>query len=346
MKLSKPYIKIAFWLSLSISILVHFSRIIDQIIVFDSTQIAVNLFIANILVELFITFIIPFVLFNLNYFILQPFLHNSKHTIWFTALSFVVSFAFVLIFSHLLFGLKHQFFHEIDNHKKELQFVYKDIFVAMVVIISIHAIRIVHQNQQNKTEIQALRIENLQRQYDSLKNQLSPHFLFNALNALKTLVRESPPMAQQYISNLSAVLRYTLQANEWKLISLAEEMKFVDSYFYLVKLRYNQNIMLDIDIEPQLFSYQLPPLALQILIENAIKHNEISKRHPLNITICTSDKCTLKVMNIINEKFAPENGTGIGLTNLIAQYRLLNAGEIEITKGNNTFIVEIPLIKP
>jgi LytS/YehU family sensor histidine kinase len=223
-------------------------------------------------------------------------------------------------------------------------FVTKDFFLALVVIICIYVIRIVFQNQTNKLEIQSLKIENLQRQFDALKNQVSPHFLFNSLSSLKTLINESPEVAREYLDHLSSVLRYTLQANENRLVSLSDELQFVESYFFLIKLRFTKNIHLEQSISKELLGHKVPPLALQILLENAIKHNEISKRHPLEISIATTADLTLIVSNTINEKFAPESGTGVGLANLSNQYRILSNQNISIRKEDKKFIVEIPLL--
>jgi LytS/YehU family sensor histidine kinase len=234
----------------------------------------------------------------------------------------------------------------VETGKHEGAFMFKDFFVALVVIISVYVIKVIYQNQQNKLEIQTLKIENLQSQFDALKNQVSPHFLFNSLNSLKTLIRETPEVAQEYLNHLSSVLRYTLQANQNKLVSLNDELQYIESYFFLIKLRFSKNIALAIDINDKLREeYRIPPLAMQILIENAIKHNEISKRNPLEIAVYTTDD-TLVVKNNINKKYSPEPGTGLGLVNLSNQYRILSMKEIDIKNDENYFIVKIPLMKP
>ncbi|MGB8489418.1 MAG: histidine kinase, partial [Bacteroidales bacterium] len=210
----------------------------------------------------------------------------------------------------------------------------------------LYVIRLVYQNQQSRLEIQGLRIENLQSQFEALKNQVSPHFLFNSLNSLKTLIREEPATAQEYLNHLSLILRYTLNANEKKQVTLNDELEFITSYFYLLKLRYNQNLHFTKHIDEKYFKYKVPPLALQVLIENAIKHNEISRRKPLEIEVFTTEKKSIIVKNNVNEKFSAEPGTGIGLTNLNMQYRFLAGRDIEIRNKENCFIVELPLFEP
>jgi len=189
-------------------------------------------------------------------------------------------------------------------------------------------------------------MEALQSQFESLKNQLSPHFLFNSLTALKILIKDAPGTAQDYVNSLSKALRYTLQSNEKQLVTLKEEMVFMESYLFLIRMRFDTNLTVNTSINENLALHKLPPLTIQTLVENAIKHNEISKRKPLIINILTTEKESLIVVNEIQKKFTDEEGTGIGLTNLSKQFQLLIDKDITITRENNQFSVEVPLIKP
>lgn len=343
-QITQKYIVLSSWLSLAISILVHFSNLFDEFVSNTFTQQLGFRFAINAILEISITFTISFFLFWINFYILKP-LQTSLKVNWinFTS-SFVVSFGVVLLLSHYLFALKKIVIPRVDVSRNEIFFVTKDFFLALVVIICIYVIRLVFQNQQNRLEIQGLKIENLQRQFDALKNQVSPHFLFNSLSSLKTLINESPEVAQEYLIHLSSVLRYTLQANENKLVPLDDELHFVESYFFLIKLRFTKNISLEQTISRELLGYKLPPLALQILLENTIRHNEISKRNPLVISIITTAQRTLIVSNSMNKKITPEPGAGVGLANLSNQYRILGNRDISIRKEDQKFIVEIPLL--
>lgn len=342
--ITRKYIILSLWLSLAISILVHFSSLFDEFVsITFSQQIAVR-FVINALLELSITFTISFILFWINFYILKP-LQSNKKINWINfILAFAVSFFVVIILTHYLFALKKGFLPKADIPRSGHLFITKDFFLALVVIICIYVIRLVFQNQKNRLEIQDLKIENLQRQFDALKNQVSPHFLFNSLSSLKTLIYESPEVAQQYLDHLSLVLRYTLQANENRLVRLSDELQFVESYFFLIKLRFTKNISMVQSISNELLGHKIPPLALQILMENAVRHNEISKRNPLEISIATTQSQTLVVSNTINKKFAPEPGAGVGLVNLSNQYRILGDQDISIRKEDQKFIVEIPLL--
>jgi LytS/YehU family sensor histidine kinase len=160
------------------------------------------------------------------------------------------------------------------------------------------------------------------------------------------LIQDAPGKAQNYVNSLSKALRYTLQSNEKQLVSLQEEMDFMDSYLFLIRMRYDTNLMVNSFIDENLLMLKLPPLSIQTLVENAIKHNEISKRKPLAIEIGTTAQESLYVKNNIQKKFTEDGGTGIGLTNLSKQLLLLIGKDITVTKNDEFFIVEIPLINP
>ena len=192
---------------------------------------------------------------------------------------------------------------------------------------------------------QQLRTENIINQYEALKSQLNPHMLFNSLNTLYLLIRESPDKARHYLEELSKVMRYTLQDNESHSVTLREEMDFVKSYMYLLQVRYEENLQFDIRISPELLSRKLPPMALQLLmlIENAVKHNEISNRRPLTVLV-KAEGDTVEVSNPLQPKRGGTAGMGIGLANLAKRYQLLYKKEVSVQEENNRFTVILPLI--
>lgn len=171
---------------------------------------------------------------------------------------------------------------------------------------------LVRRQQLVLIENEQLQAENIRNQYEVLKNQLNPHMLFNSLNTLRSLVRENQDKAQDYIQELSRVLRYTLQSNESQSVSLREEMEFASAYIFLLKMRFENNLQFDIQIAKSFEDYRLPPMAVQVLIENAVKHNEISDLKPLTIHIVTNNEGYLSVSNDIQPKRTAASGTGIG----------------------------------
>lgn len=192
-------------------------------------------------------------------------------------------------------------------------------------------------------ENEQLKHENLLVQLTSLKNQLNPHFLFNSLNTLSWLINEDKAKSQRYLQKLSQVLRYSLSMQEQSLASLKEELALVENYIFLLKMRFGDNLNVTTKVESPA-SFQIPPLSLQLLIENAIKHNVISSVNPLevNIELQLADK-TIGVSNSLQLKPNSE-GTGIGLANLNQRFKLLTNKEIEIKQNETSFCVILPLI--
>lgn len=222
----------------------------------------------------------------------------------------------------------------------------RDFIISCTVTVSCYIISIIHEQQRIVLENQQLKLENILSRYQTLKTQLNPHILFNSLNTLCLLIHEDPVKAQNFTQKLSDVLRYMLQDNVSQKISLAEELAFIEGFIFLLTMRYEDNLSFEMKTDKKWNSYLLPPMSLQILIENAVKHNEISNRHPLAVTVETTENGTLCVSNSIQPKLTATVGTGIGLDNLVKRYHLLFNKEIIIDNTNNMFRVVIPLINP
>ena len=345
---NKQYFIIALLLSLAIGMTIHFPMVMNYLFREEGGRHGERFIVSftHLGAELLITYIVAFLMFTLNFFILKPVERHGKLHILNIVLAVILTIVSVYILNNLLYSFKNI----IDTGPRPRgyrdEFDYTNFFVSALVIGCVLIIRLIFQKQIVNLENEKLRREALQSQFESLKNQLSPHFLFNSLTALKTLIREVPETAQNYVNNLSRALRYTLQSNEKQLVTLKEEMDFMDSYIYLIKLRFDTNLSVLMNLQDEYYAYRLPPLTIQTLVENAIKHNEISKEKPLVINILTTANEKLAVSNDIQEKITKEEGTGIGLTNLSKQFQLLIREDITISNQNNQFRVEIPLIKP
>lgn len=221
--------------------------------------------------------------------------------------------------------------------------VLKSSFTLIVIILYGKIYELVYQKQHIIIENELLKNENLQTKYDMLINQINPHFFFNSLNSLSMLVREHHnEKALTYIDQLSDTFRYIIQNGHSGTTTLNEELKFLDAYKYLHEIRYADKLFFDISVDDSLREWTLPSLSLQPLIENAVKHNSITKLKPLTISIHTSGH-KLVVSNPINPKIDKPNGTGIGLKNLSSRYMLLLGKDIEVTYSNTTFEVSLPL---
>lgn len=221
--------------------------------------------------------------------------------------------------------------------------IMRDLVISIMVLFSSQIIYLENRKKQMAIENETLLAENVRTRYETLKNQMDPHFLFNSLNTLNTLVKVNPEKAQEYIQQFSSVYRYTLQSQE--LQSVEEEVKFTMSYCSLMQIRYGKNLQFDFRIDEKYNSFLIVPLSLQTLVENAIKHNVISSRYPFIVSIFSDDENFIHVRNPIQSKKDPDTGEGIGLLNLAERYRLKFRKEISIQNDGVTFEVIIPIMK-
>ena len=200
--------------------------------------------------------------------------------------------------------------------------------------------------RQTVDEAENLKKENLQSQLEGLKDQVNPHFLFNSLNSLSSLINEDPQKAEKFLDEMSKVYRYLLRTNEDGLTTLDSEMHFIQSYFHMLKTRYGDGVCMETQIDDHYLSYQLPPLTLQMLVENAVKHNMILKDSPLKILIMTTNSGRLIVSNNLQRKDRMVASNKIGLANIVNKYRLMKKEEISIRDDGKEFAVVVPLIQP
>lgn len=186
-----------------------------------------------------------------------------------------------------------------------------------------------------------LKREQLALQYETLKSQVNPHFLFNNLNSLTSLISSNPEKAIDFVKKLSEVYRYVLDQKNHELVALKTELKFVESYIYLHQIRFGTNLNIQIDVDPK--NFKVIPLSVQLLVENAIKHNEISDKKPLYIRLYTNDDQYLIVENVLQKKSGSE-GSGMGIQNISDRYDFFTDKKVLITFNSERFKVSIPLL--
>ena len=186
-----------------------------------------------------------------------------------------------------------------------------------------------------------LKREQLALQYETLKSQVNPHFLFNNLNALTSLINSNPDKAIDFVKKLSEVYRYVLDQKDHELVALETELKFLESFIYLQKIRFETNLDVKIDVIPK--NFKVIPLSVQMLVENAIKHNEISDRNPLSIRIYSTDDGYLYVENALQKKAGSE-GNGTGIENIKERYEFFTNKKVIISEDGGKFLVGLPLL--
>ena len=199
-------------------------------------------------------------------------------------------------------------------------------------------------NQYTYEQLQTLRMERKQAelQLAALKSQLSPHFLFNCMNSLSALFQSDSAKAETFIRAMAKSYQYTLEQYRSSLITVKEELEFVRSYGFLLKTRFGEGFQLEVQLDPEKMEHKIPPLTLQILVENALKHNSVSSANPITVSIASNGK----VLQVSNNKIPKKEyraSTGIGLKNIAARYAILSKTQIQIA-DTNKFTVTLPLL--
>lgn len=202
-------------------------------------------------------------------------------------------------------------------------------------------------NESNQAQIKAKKLEQelSHIRFEVLKNQINPHFMFNSLNVLSGLIEKDTEKAQLFIDEFAHIYRYVLETIEKQVVTLKEELGFVRSYIFLQKIRYGESIVLTIDVKSELLKFLLPPLSLQLVLENAIKHNILSETQPLVIEIFYEDHCLI-VKNNIQPKLSSVHSTGLGQINLSKRYQMVSDKHPEFSFINEFYIARLPLIDP
>lgn len=219
-------------------------------------------------------------------------------------------------------------------------------FVVVVSALYGRIYVLVSQQRAVELENEQLKNENLTTRYNLLVGQINPHFLFNSLNSLAMLVREGEQeRALTYIDRLSYTFRYILQNGQSTLATVDEELRFAEAYAYQFRVRYEDKLFFDVDVDPRYGAWRLPALSLQPLIDNAVKHNAITSAHPLRVSIRT-EAGRLVVSNPRAPKLERVASTGIGLENLRNRWHLIADSQIEVDDDGATFTVRLPLQPP
>jgi LytS/YehU family sensor histidine kinase len=212
-------------------------------------------------------------------------------------------------------------------------------------IIAIYeSIYFMHQLKHSVEETEHLKRENLNAQLDALRTQVNPHFLFNNLNTLVSLIPEDPKQAVDFVQQLSKLYRHILEVKDEKSILLKDELDVLKAYAFLLKTRFGNNLEVNINVPEEKMSKKIVPLSLQLLMENAIKHNIVSADKPLQIDVFTQNG-SLVVSNNLQIKNQVTESTGIGLDNIRNRYKLLSEKPVKVTANDTNFTVSIPLIE-
>jgi hypothetical protein len=197
--------------------------------------------------------------------------------------------------------------------------------------------------QQNKLKAQKIIAGTANAKFESLKNQIDPHFLFNSLNVLSALIEENPANAQRFTTSLSKIYRYVLEQKDKELVSVQEELEFAKTYMNLLKMRFESSISFELPENSEQSEAKVVPLSLQLLLENGIKHNVVSEQKPLHIKIFEKDNFLI-VQNDLQKKAVLQDGQGVGLQNIISRYAILTDRKVIVQQSNTVFSVHLPIL--
>jgi LytS/YehU family sensor histidine kinase len=244
---------------------------------------------------------------------------------------FILAYAQQLLLSHMDFG------------PTMLMVEVRGILINLTFYMFLHLVYQGYQNQQVGIELERTKADNLGAQYEMLKQQVNPHFLFNNMNTLKAMVETNDKHTIEFILKLSDFYRFTLESRKHDLIHLSEEIDILSAYMFLLKARFEDGINLVNTVEPEFYNSLIPPFTIQLLIENCIKHNVVSLDRPLEIRIYTENN-KIVVENPIQLKKTQEISTKVGLENINLRYIHLLNEKVDIESDDKLFKVKLPVI--
>lgn len=259
---------------------------------------------------------------------------------------FIIGFVSVLIYTPLIMYVLNFFFKTFIGISADWSSIDILISIGITFLITFFMFAKAFLDNWRKASLDAERMkrEQMATKYESLKNQVNPHFLFNSLNALTNLVYEDQDQAANFIRQLSKVYRYVLDTQSKELVSLKTELNFLESYIFLQKMRFDDKLTVDISVKG-FEERMLPPIALQMLLENAIKHNTIAEEEPLTVSIFIENEEYIVVKNNLQKKRIPlEASSGMGLANIKSRYEFLSQTPVEVLETESEFIVKLPLL--
>jgi two-component system, LytTR family, sensor kinase len=290
---------------------------------------------------------------GLGFYYLSQFLNKKAPWHLATAVRFAVELAvmglcsFLICFAFLRLYLSWQGITPADfteqYHDPLIKFV-----ILVVVILFIYTIvdfTLYSYNQYAAIQIEEVKIASTQLalQFEVLKSQLSPHYLFNSLNTISSLIYSNPDQAEEFIRKLALTYQYILANQDLPLVRLSEELNFIKAYFFLLKSRFDNAVQLSVELPRRVLSSKIPPLTLQLLLENAVKHNAPSEENPLHIRIFVSDKNLLTISNNLLERNFKPSSFRVGLDNIRQRYHYFAKADIQVNK-TDAFKIELPLI--
>ncbi len=330
--------RLAFIISAILSLVVSLPRVLFMLNENKNLDVSsiIQVSIEDILIRFILLFSFSFVTLKFNLVWIERVKLKNRH-IFSVVINSIILFIWIGIF-----GLINAFVYAINSSVISPiinALVY--FFFLVLLLLASKAITLIEKTKLDALEKEILKRHSLQNELDALKGQINPHFFFNSLNTLVLLVREDQNAAVKFINKLSFLFRYILQSQEQSLVTVDEELKVLDSYIHLIKQRYQENFNVSIHVSDQMKQRKMPVLALQILMENVLNHNEISIKRPMMVEVFEEGNWIV-VKNKLQKRSENFESTGTGLRNLNTRAKIRMNKEIEISKNKEYFIVKTP----
>ncbi|MCB0586091.1 MAG: histidine kinase [Phaeodactylibacter sp.] len=260
----------------------------------------------------------------------------------------IIYMALAVLAAYAVVNQSLDYVHVLLDHKERPGVTQFDYTVGTLMIVALvgtlyESAFLYDRWKRSIIEAEQLKRENIESQLEGLKSQVNPHFLFNSLNTLTYIIPEDPEKAVQFVQKLSKVYRYILEIRDKKLITLKEELDFLHAYLFLIRERFDENFHANIQVPDEALSLNLVPLSLQILFENAVKHNIISDERPLHITLWVENN-RLAVRNNLQRKRQAMPSTKLGLQNIRNRYAFFSEEKVDVIESDGFFTVSLPLI--
>jgi hypothetical protein len=278
---------------------------------------------------------------------LDKIFQDNRFSVTRIIVGFIGSFLVSLFVIFLL-----RIFEEVIVNKKSFEIYLKNenpgnylvaIVITFFVTLSLYAFHFYRAFNENRVKEQKIIAGTANAQFESLKNQIDPHFLFNSLNVLSSLIEENPENAQRFTISLSKIYRYVLEQKDKELVTVQEELAFAKTYMNLLKMRFENSITFELPENFELEAAKVVPLSLQLLLENTIKHNVVSENKPLHIKIYFKDNY-LVVENNLQKKEVLQDRKGVGLQNIVSRYAILSERKVLIDENKDSFAVYLPIL--
>ncbi len=323
-------------------IIISYSQITGYIQIPNILNFFIRLFIGSTISSIFGLVIVYINLISINYLdkvlpIPQKLALRIPLELLLAAIAGIIVGTSATLFSEVLFGYEDGLLRHVINNSL------MSIIINFIVMLVIESFAWFMRGQESKNKTEELEKENALIRFETLKSQLNPHFLFNSLNVLSSLIKSEPQKAQNFVDEFSSVYRYTLDVIENPVIEFKEELEYARSFLYLQKIRFDEALIVEINVDVSKLNLLVPPLAIQTLLENAFKHNKVSASSPLQIKIYDKDD-HIVVENNLQLKMNNIESKGIGLSNLIKRYELLGKEKPKFTVTEDKYIAEIPLL--